>query len=141
MEEERTHDIETRQVNNALEDDDVGSTTRGNMASRGGEEEGVSPREEQGEGVIEVTEEEKEVEEGSEGEMVPVDRGRTFSGREGKQLGEDLMLAVKEREDGKTKEEAVGGFVATNDLLKGVVEKTLLLRRCWPPSLRTSCTG
>ena len=33
------------------------------------------------------------------------------------------MLAVKEREDGRTKEEAVREFVATNDLLKGVVEK------------------
>jgi hypothetical protein len=77
----------------------------------------------QDEEAIEVSEEEYEAEEGSEEVMLPVDRGHTTSGREGKQLGEDLMLAVKEREDGKTKEEAVGEFVATNDLLKGVVEK------------------
>jgi hypothetical protein len=86
-------------------------------------EKGRNDVEAQNEGVIEVSKEEYEVEEGFEEEMAPVDHGRTTSGREGKQLGEDLMLAVQEREDGRTKEETVGEFVATNDLLKGVVEK------------------
>jgi hypothetical protein len=86
-------------------------------------EKGRNDIEAQDEGAIEVSEEKDEVEEGFEEEMPPVNHGRTISGREGKQLGEDLMLAVQEREDGRTKEEAVGEFVASNDLLKGVVEK------------------
>ncbi|GMI32054.1 hypothetical protein TrCOL_g9159 [Triparma columacea] len=86
-------------------------------------EKGRNDIEAQDEGAIEVSEEKDEVEEGFEEEMAPVDHGRTTSGEEGKQLGEDLMMAVQEREDGRTEEEAVGEFAATNDLLKGVVEK------------------
>ena len=43
--------------------------------------------------------------------------------KDGKQFGEDLMLVCKEREDGKTKEEAVKKFVAENASLKGVAGK------------------
>ncbi|GMI41988.1 hypothetical protein TrCOL_g13772 [Triparma columacea] len=86
-------------------------------------EKGRNNVEAQDEGALEVSEEKNEADEGSEEVMAPVNHGHTTSGQEGKQLGEDLMLAVKEREDGKTKEEAVGEFVAKNDLLKGVVEK------------------
>jgi hypothetical protein len=86
-------------------------------------EKGRNNVEAQDEGALEVSEEKNEADEGSEEVMAPVNHGHTTSGQEGKQLGEDLMLAVKEREDGRTKEEAVGEFVAKNDLLKGVVEK------------------
>ena len=86
-------------------------------------EKGRNDIEAQDEGAIEVSEEKNEAEEESEEMMAPIDRGHTTSGREGKQLGDDLMLAVQEREDGRTKEEAVGEFVATNNLLKGAVEK------------------
>ena len=57
-------------------------------------EKGRNDIEAQDEGAIEVAEEKNEDEEESEEVMAPVDHGRTTSGQEGKQLGEDLMRAI-----------------------------------------------
>jgi hypothetical protein len=101
MPEEATNDIEAPHIED-LTVARVDPSAPKDIASFGRENEEGSPREdrlEQGDGKIEVSEEEMEAGKGFEEEMIPVDHGRTTSGREGKQLGEDLMLAVKERSE------------------------------------------
>ncbi|GMH54834.1 hypothetical protein TrRE_jg695, partial [Triparma retinervis] len=78
MAEKGTNDIESPQVEDYMEDGD-GSKSPGDIASLRGEDERNSPRVEQleqADGIVEVSEEENDAEEGSEEEITSVDVDR-----------------------------------------------------------------